>query len=104
VQGTARRVHGSILLALVARGAGSGSRVGITVSRKVGGAVVRNRVKRWLRESVRAVGAPAGGPWDLVLVARAGAATAGYAAVEAQVRDLFHREVPARVGRGGAVP
>ena len=32
--------------------AGSG-RMGITVSRKVGGAVVRNRVKRWIRECYR---------------------------------------------------
>ena len=32
--------------------AGSG-RMGITVSRKVGGAVVRNRVKRWIRECFR---------------------------------------------------
>jgi ribonuclease P protein component len=29
------------------------NRIGITVSRKVGGAVVRNRVKRWVKESYR---------------------------------------------------
>ena len=105
MQAVARRVHGAILLVLVARGETLASRVGLTVSRKVGGAVVRNRVKRWLREAVRAVGTPAGGPWDLVLVARADAAKAGYAAVEAQVRHLFHREVPSRLGRaGGGVP
>mgnify|MGYP001390249627 CR=1 FL=1 len=28
-------------------------RVALTVSRKVGNAVVRNRVKRWIREAVR---------------------------------------------------
>ena len=35
----------------------------------------------------------------------ADAANAGYTAVEAQVRHLFHRELPARMGRAGsAVP
>jgi len=52
------------------------ARVGITVSSKVGGAVVRNRVKRKLREAIRHEIAtlPA---VDLVLVARASAVRAG---------------------------
>lgn len=54
------------------------ARVGITVSSKVGDAVVRNRVKRRLREAVRHElgGFPA---VDLVLTARQSAATAGVA-------------------------
>jgi ribonuclease P protein component len=50
----------------------SGARVGLTVSSKVGGAVLRNRIKRRLREAVRheLAGLP---PVDLVLVARASA-------------------------------
>ncbi len=54
-----------------------GSRFGLTVSRKVGGAVVRNRVKRWLREAVRHERVSVVGGWDLVVVARPEAATAG---------------------------
>ena len=48
------------------------ARVGVTVSSKVGGSVVRNRVKRRLREAVRSElsGLPA---VDLVIVARASA-------------------------------
>jgi ribonuclease P protein component len=55
--------------------AGGTARVGLTVSSKVGGAVVRNRIKRRLREAVRLelAALPA---VDLVLVARAGAADA----------------------------
>jgi ribonuclease P protein component len=51
------------------------ARVGLTVSTKVGGAVIRNRVKRRLREAVRheLSGLPA---VDLVLVARASSTTA----------------------------
>ena len=54
----------------------SAARVGLTVSSKVGGAVVRNLVKRRLREAVRRelAGLPA---VDLVLVARATAVNAG---------------------------
>jgi ribonuclease P protein component len=55
------------------------ARFGLTVSRKVGNAVVRNRVKRRLREALKRIeaaadrpdgdGAPARG-WDYVIVAR----------------------------------
>jgi ribonuclease P protein component len=54
---------------------GGVARVGLTVSSKVGEAVTRNRIKRRLREAVRLelAGLPA---VDLVLVARASAASA----------------------------
>jgi ribonuclease P protein component len=53
------------------RGDGSPARVGFTVTRKVGTAVERNRVRRRLKEAVRlaaATGLPAGN--DYVLVGR----------------------------------
>jgi ribonuclease P protein component len=61
------------------------ARVGITVSSKVGDAVVRNRVKRRLREAVRHEmrGFPA---VDLVLTARPSAARAGVAQFRAFLR------------------
>jgi ribonuclease P protein component len=47
-------------------------RLGISVGRKVGGAVVRNRVKRTLREAFWAQGENLPGGHDFVVVARPG--------------------------------
>ena len=47
-----------------------GNRVGITVSKKLGGAVVRNRVRRRLREAYRLNEERFAPGWDLVIVAR----------------------------------
>jgi ribonuclease P protein component len=47
-------------------------RLGITVPRKVGTAVVRNRLKRQLREAVAALGPDAVRGADVVVVARPG--------------------------------
>ena len=49
---------------------GAPLRAGFTATKKIGGAVVRNRAKRRLREAARQLldGAPGG--WDVVLIAR----------------------------------
>jgi ribonuclease P protein component len=51
-----------------------GSRLGVTVSRRVGNAVVRNRVKRRVREWFRCERGRFGRPLDVVVIARPSAA------------------------------
>lgn len=53
-------------------------RLGITVSRKVGGAVVRNRVKRLFREIFRKSSLEIPNHFDLVVNAKRGCAEASY--------------------------
>ena len=56
-------------------------RLGLTVSRKVGGSVVRNRVKRLFREIFRRSFADIPYHYDLVVNAKRECATAAYAAL-----------------------
>jgi len=46
------------------------TRYGITASKKVGGAVERNRCRRVIREALRTLDEPLRPGWDLVFVAR----------------------------------
>lgn len=65
------------------------TRVGFSISKRVGNAVVRNRIKRRLREAIRALSPRAG--HDLVLIAREPAGAADFQVLQAGLRSLLGR-------------
>ncbi|MEM7409913.1 MAG: ribonuclease P protein component [Myxococcota bacterium] len=67
----------------------SDARLGVTVSRKVGNAVVRNRVKRRIREWFRQGGQERVGAHDVVVIARPRAAALGGPEIAAELDALM---------------
>ena len=86
-----RKVHTQHLIALWMPSREGERRVGLTVSTKVGNAVVRNQVKRWLREIYRRERERLPARVDLVLIAKTGAGEAGFHALHAQFLEIARR-------------
>ncbi len=63
-------------------------RVGITAGRRLGGAVVRNRAKRRLREALRRLEGRLSARGDVVLVARPPAGTVRFSALVSEMEAL----------------
>ncbi|HXK59133.1 MAG TPA: ribonuclease P protein component [Acidobacteriota bacterium] len=75
-------------------------RLGITVSRKIGKAVVRNRIKRRLREIFRNNKPQSEATFDLVLNVRKSAARAAFEKLRTDFRDALGRLERARQLQG----
>ena len=73
----------------------TGSRLGITASRKVGGAVVRNQFKRRMRAWFRAHRSEFAGAQDLVVIARRSGACLSAEEMDQRLSKLLGLERPA---------
>ena len=87
-RGGVRVVSAHFVFLLAAREEQGPSRLGLVVSRKVGNAVARNRVKRVCRECFRLGVAALPDGIDLVLIARSGAHTLGFDACAREWGDV----------------
>ncbi|MCX7680713.1 MAG: ribonuclease P protein component [Anaerolineae bacterium] len=86
------RAWAHTLLVLIARPNGlTLTRVGVTASRKLGSAVVRNRAKRLLREAARRLYPHMAAGWDVMLVARPPITTVKEQQVEEALMSLLRQ-------------
>lgn len=72
-------------------GSAKGSRFGIITTKRLGHAVIRNLLRRRVREILRAHGAPLEKGYYVVLIPRVPAATADYHQLEADFLKLLRR-------------
>lgn len=92
VQNHGRRVPGRYFVMLARPNMRGRDRLGIVASRKVGGAVQRNRAKRRLREVFRrAEPTGTGAPLDVVVIARPDIVNAPFAALTADFHAALRR-------------
>ncbi|MBI4282798.1 MAG: ribonuclease P protein component [Chloroflexi bacterium] len=78
-----------LVLKALPRGADGVSRFGFSVGKRMGNAVVRNTIKRRLREAARRTPVKSG--WDIIFIARGQAGSADYHQLEASVSGLLRR-------------
>ncbi len=78
--GKGKRWHGKTLSVQANRAAGADVRIGFTLTRKVGNAVVRNRARRRLKDAVRlAPDLPFRAGYDYVIIGRVDAVRVAFA-------------------------
>lgn len=84
------KIHNRYFTAIISENSGQKSRLGITVSKKVGKAATRNRIKRFSREFFRLNRRIIRGSWDINLIAKREAALLENAEAGRVLAQLFH--------------
>ena len=75
------------------------SRFGSSVKKAVGNAVVRNRIRRRIREIVRRNSSEIPSGWDVVIHPRSTVASANFAELQAELLALLRKLPPAQQQR-----
>jgi ribonuclease P protein component len=98
------RLDGRLFLLVAAANGRPFDRLGLAVSRRVGGAVARSRARRLLREGFRRIDRAPGPGLDLVVVARAPLVRRGQAEVDRELRERVLRLPGPAVVAGADLP
>ena len=91
VQGSGKKFRSGSFLVLYLRGLSDRSRIGLTVSRKIGNSVSRNRVKRILREAARKEYCGIAGCWDIVIIPYRGIVGQDAETIRKQLSSVFRQ-------------
>jgi ribonuclease P protein component len=86
-----QRIHTRHFIAFLSPGLHDQTRLGVTVSKRVGHAVTRNRIKRWTREYFRLNRHKVRGAWDINIVAKKEAAGLPSQQVFSSLERIFDR-------------
>lgn len=89
IQNAGRRVATRHFLVVYVAASDGPARLGITVTKKIGNAVVRNRIKRAVRETFRSCAATMARGVSLVVIARDGSSQLGVPATAAELAPAF---------------
>ena len=88
LQGAGRSRAHPLLILRFRRNELGRDRFGISTGKRLGNAVVRNRVRRRIRETLRKIDGTTAG-WDVLVVARPGSATATYTELQDALQRLM---------------
>jgi ribonuclease P protein component len=86
-----RSWHNRQLVLIVHSNGRPESRFAFSVSRRIGNAVTRNRLKRLMRESIRRSLPHVRAGWDVLLIARRPAHSVEFAQINRATTELLHR-------------
>jgi ribonuclease P protein component len=87
---TGKKVHSHNFVVISQSNDRGESRLGITVSGKVGNAVARNRIKRLVREIFRTGRRELGSAVDILVIAKPGAASLGSRLIEKEIKKSLN--------------
>ena len=88
---TGKKVQDTSFIIIYQMGRQNHPRLGITVSKRVGKAVTRNRLKRWIREFFRKNRFALEANWDINIIAKPAAAKLTASEVHEALARLFSR-------------
>jgi len=89
IKNSGKKIHSDCFIAQIKKNNSNNSRLGLTISKKTGKAVTRNRLKRLVRESFRTNRHNLSGFWDINIIAKKNVAQSSSEQVFSSMDKIF---------------